>query len=116
MVRNRPLILIRPDVLFGSKADMIAYLRDVCFTLESGHSRASIRCPLCANSGHCPGYVSASLATEQHGFILKFWLCLHFSRSHVGPPPAKNSSRGGTNMSTTSVSSWHQPSCSTPPG
>src|SRR5262249_33587045 len=29
---------------------------------------------------------------------------------------AKKSSRGGAKMSTTSVSSWHQPSCSTPPG
>ena len=48
--------------------------------------------------------------------IHELWLCGHFSRSHVGPPPAKKSSRGGANMSTSSVSSWHQPSCSTSPG
>src|SRR4029077_13979177 len=48
--------------------------------------------------------------------IYELCLCVHFSRSHVGPPPAKKSSRGGANMSTTSVSSWHQPSCSTPLG
>jgi hypothetical protein len=36
--------------------------------------------------------------------------------ARFGPPPARKSARGGTNMSTTSMSSWHHPSCSMPPG
>jgi hypothetical protein len=39
------------DVRFGSKADILLGLRDVRFTPESGHCRATVGCPLCAKSG-----------------------------------------------------------------
>ena len=37
MAHNRPQMLIRPDVRFGSKADMTACPRDVRSYPESGH-------------------------------------------------------------------------------
>jgi hypothetical protein len=40
------------DVRFGSKADIEARQRDVCFTPESGHWLSALGCPLCAKSGH----------------------------------------------------------------
>jgi hypothetical protein len=42
------------DVRFGSLADVADALPNVRFTPESGHHRASLACPLSANSGHLP--------------------------------------------------------------
>jgi len=39
-------------VRFGSKADILERLRDVSFTPESGHCRATVGCLFCAKSGH----------------------------------------------------------------
>jgi hypothetical protein len=40
------------DVRYGSKAEVKILHFDVCFTLESGHSAASLKCLLWAISGH----------------------------------------------------------------
>ena len=40
----------RPHVRFGSKSDIGACPRHVCFTPKSGHCGAASRCPLCAKS------------------------------------------------------------------
>src|SRR5262249_62103838 len=42
----------RPNVRFGSKADITALVINVRFTPKSGHRIARLTCPLCANSGH----------------------------------------------------------------
>jgi hypothetical protein len=41
-------------VRFGSKGDVCAAKRHVCFTLESGHVHCTRPCLLWANSGHRP--------------------------------------------------------------
>ena len=40
------------NVRFGSKADIGARPRNVCFTPKSGHRNSVVGCPLCARSGH----------------------------------------------------------------
>jgi hypothetical protein len=40
----------KADVRFGSKADVTLLNFDVRFTPKSGHGRAALGCPLCANS------------------------------------------------------------------
>ena len=40
------------NVRFGSKADISECPRRVRFTPESGHEVDTLRCPLCAKSGH----------------------------------------------------------------
>jgi hypothetical protein len=45
-------VLIRPDVRFGSLADIRRGSRHVRFTPESGHVRCKNKCPLSAKSGH----------------------------------------------------------------
>ena len=47
-----PLLIDRGLKRVGSKADMTLSIRDVRFTPESGHLRATLGCPLCAKSGH----------------------------------------------------------------
>ena len=42
----------RPNVRFGSLADITARSRHVRFTFDSGHSSVQVGCPLCAISGH----------------------------------------------------------------
>ena len=48
MAHNRRQTMIRPDVRFGSKADIAVVPQDVRFTPESGHSSAALKCLLCA--------------------------------------------------------------------
>ena len=50
---TRLQMLLRPDVRFGSKADICNAKRHVRFTPKSGHAQCTRPCPLCANSGHC---------------------------------------------------------------
>jgi hypothetical protein len=38
-----------PDVRFGSQADILAIGCDIRFTPKSGHSEATVGCPLCAD-------------------------------------------------------------------
>jgi hypothetical protein len=47
------------NVRFGSLADISELIRDVRFTLESGHPPGKRQCLLCALSGHpCPARYS----------------------------------------------------------
>jgi hypothetical protein len=41
-----------PDARYGSLADISERIRDVRFTLESGHPPGQRQCPLSANSRH----------------------------------------------------------------
>ena len=43
---------IRPNVAVGSKPDLNACLSDVRFTPKADMCERTLRCPLCANSGH----------------------------------------------------------------
>jgi hypothetical protein len=43
--------MFRPDVRFGSLADICGAKRHVRFTPNSGHVQCTSLCPLCANSG-----------------------------------------------------------------
>jgi hypothetical protein len=45
------------NVRFGSKADIVGYERDVRFTPESGHCRATVGRLLSASSGQCAAIV-----------------------------------------------------------
>jgi hypothetical protein len=52
MAHNRLQMLIRPNVRFGSKADMCSAKGHARLTPKSGHVRCKEGRPLCANSGH----------------------------------------------------------------
>jgi hypothetical protein len=43
---------VRPNVRFGSKADIEGPASDVRFTPKSGHWNSVVECPLCAKSRH----------------------------------------------------------------
>jgi hypothetical protein len=60
MARNRPLILIRPDVSFGSIADICSAKWHVRFTPNSGHVQCTSSCLLCARSERGILFVSAA--------------------------------------------------------
>ena len=47
------------NVRFGSLADISQHIRDVRFTLKSGHAQRRHRCLLSAISGHSARYVSS---------------------------------------------------------
>ena len=58
---NRTQMLIRPNVRFGSKADILQCRSDVRFTPKSGHSELPSKCPLSARTRH-----SACLGGQGH--------------------------------------------------
>ena len=54
LICKRSVDFDKSNVHFGSLADARARLRDVRYTLKSGHVQRRHRCPLSANSGHLP--------------------------------------------------------------
>ena len=44
-------------------------LKNVRFAPESGHVQCNSGCPLCANSGHCCGYLTNSISLGRHAFV-----------------------------------------------
>jgi hypothetical protein len=47
-----PASAARPNVRFGSKADILTLSCHVCYSPKSGHWHTTFGCPLCAKSGH----------------------------------------------------------------
>jgi hypothetical protein len=81
----------------GHKRDISQRLADVCFTPKSGHCRASVECPLCANSGHdganlrCPLFHGHSSAAQprRHGIRLHTDGEHHRSPRSSSAPPGR---------------------------
>ena len=64
---HQPPRLGRPDVRYGSLADIAAVLPNVRFDPDSGHQRQPLLCPLSAKSRHRPDVSARRVADGSRG-------------------------------------------------